>query len=360
MKKILIGICGIGNGHINRQSCIIEQLLKRNYKVMVVTTANKISTLKKRFPNLKISNIFIPWITCDEKGINYLECLEKYQEEKVDLFSSFLNFCIEVENYFDGKPDLVITDYEPNVAQYAYSSNVPLITMEQQSKYLYLKELNIKDFSIKEEQIRLNCFFPKYSKRIISSFFPMNIYDKDIVTVSPIISKIEKRKTDNKFILIYFSPYSDSANYDKIITIVSKIKNINFNVYTSYYSEYIKKYKFNNIVFSEFNDKFKEDLSRCSAIITTGGHQLISEAISLDVPLYVVPLNTYEQHYNALMVKKYKLGVFDKISYNNISNFIDNRGKIRESIKKFKNDYYKDTWQKQFMLVLDEIIDNKK
>jgi UDP:flavonoid glycosyltransferase YjiC (YdhE family) len=26
MKKILIGICGIGNGHVNRQMLIIEEL----------------------------------------------------------------------------------------------------------------------------------------------------------------------------------------------------------------------------------------------------------------------------------------------------------------------------------------------
>lgn len=359
MRKILIGICGIGNGHINRQSCVIEELLKENNKIMVVTTKDKIYTLNKRFPGLKISSVFIPWITCNDKGINYFECLERYQKENINLFSLFLNFCIEVDKYFDGKPDLVITDYEPNVAQYAYSSNIPLITMEQQSKYLYLEELNIEKFSIKEEQIRLNYFFPKYSKKIISSFFPLEIYDKNIISVSPIISKIKKNKTNDNFILIYFSPYSNSNNYDEIIKNVSKIKNIKFKIYTNYYFEYIEKYDYENIVFSEFNDEFKLDLSKCSALITTGGHQLISEAISLDVPLYVVPLNTYEQNYNALMVKKYGLGVFEKVSYNNIYNFILKRDEIRKSIKIFKNKYYKDTWQKQFMNALDEIINNK-
>ena len=42
MKKILIGICGIGNGHINRQICVIKELLNNNYEVLVATEANKI------------------------------------------------------------------------------------------------------------------------------------------------------------------------------------------------------------------------------------------------------------------------------------------------------------------------------
>jgi hypothetical protein len=35
-----------------------------------------------------------------------------------------------------GKPDLVISDYEPISAQYAYASGTPLVTIDQQSKYL--------------------------------------------------------------------------------------------------------------------------------------------------------------------------------------------------------------------------------
>lgn len=356
MKKVLIGICGIGNGHINRQSCIIEELLKNNNEVMVVTTNNKIPILEERFPNIKISTIFIPWISCDNNGINYQDCLEKYAKENINLFELFLKFCIDVEEYFHGKPDVVITDYEPNVAQYAYSSGVPLITMEQQSKYLYLDELKIQDFSIKEEQIRLNYFFPKYSKKIISSFFPIEILNKKIISVPPIISKINKGQTDDNFILIYFSPYSNSNNYDKIIKIVSKIKKIKFKIYTQNFDEYKQKYNLQNVFFSNFNDDFKKDLSVCSALITTGGHQLISEAISLDIPLYVMPLNTYEQNYNALMVSKYKLGIIDNISYDNILKFIEKRDEIQKNIKLYKIKYYKDTWQNQFIKVFNDLV----
>lgn len=359
MKKILIGICGIGNGHINRQSCIIKELLKDNHEIMVVTTEDKIDILRERFPSLKISKINIPWIICNNDGINYIETFEKYKSNNVDLFSSFLNFCIEVENYFEGKPDLIISDYEPNVAQYSYSCNVPFITMEQQSKFLYLDELKIDNFSIKEEQIRLNYFFPVYSEKIISSFFPIDIKEKNVTVIPPIISKIEKQNTDENFVLIYFSPYSDSEKYKRIIDIIKDIKNLTFKVYTRNYENYIKLYKYEHIEFINFNNNFKYDLTKCSALITTGGHQLISEAISLDIPLYVIPLNTYEQNYNALMVEKYKLGMINNIEYDSFIHFFNNRPEFKKNIIKFKEKYYKVSWENKVKEIIDKILNNK-
>ena len=40
MKKILYGICGIGNGHFFRQLPIIETLLKQNNKTAKILTGN--------------------------------------------------------------------------------------------------------------------------------------------------------------------------------------------------------------------------------------------------------------------------------------------------------------------------------
>ena len=41
MKKVLIGICGIGNGHVNRQICVIKKLLNQGMKILVATTKEK-------------------------------------------------------------------------------------------------------------------------------------------------------------------------------------------------------------------------------------------------------------------------------------------------------------------------------
>ena len=66
---------------------------------------------------------------------------------------------MNVKNIFSGVLDLVITDYEPNVAQYSYAVDIPLICMEQQSEFLYLDEVKISNFSILEEKKELFIFF---------------------------------------------------------------------------------------------------------------------------------------------------------------------------------------------------------
>ena len=155
MKKILIGICGIGNGHLNRQICVINELKSKGFEVLAATSIDKVSVIKKKC-NIDVLPIIIPWIVCDKNGVNFKDTLEKYCLSTQDRFKNFLEFSIAVEKYFNGKPDLVITDYEPNVAEYAYASNLKLITMEQQSKFLYLENIEINDFSEKIDNIQLN------------------------------------------------------------------------------------------------------------------------------------------------------------------------------------------------------------
>ena len=343
MKKVLVGICPIGNGHINRQICVIRELLSNNFEILIATDDSKIQMLKNIFPNEKYIAINIPWIVCDDNGFNFADTLNRYNNN--DLFKKFLEFGIDVEKKLNGKPDLVITDYEPNVAQYSYAQSIPLITMEQQSKYMYIDEIEMHNYSIKEEIYRLNYFFPKFNKKIISSFFPLDIKEENVIQVSPIIPKLNRYERHDSFILVYFSPYSNSDKYEKIINILKEFKNISFKVFSNNYDDYVNKY----------NDDFKEDLAKCSALITTGGHQLISEAISLEVPLYVLPLETYEQHYNAYMVEHYGLGTNEKISEESIRKFIENRNNYVNNIKKYKKKYYKEPWQKILVKTIESI-----
>ena len=357
IKKILVGICGIGNGHINRQICVIKELLKNNYEVLVATESCKIQTIKEILKNIKVIELNIPWIVCNEKGFDFKETLDKYND--IDLFRKFLEFGNEIEQELNGKPDLIISDYEPNVAQYSYATCTPLITMEQQSKFLYLDELKLNDYSIKEEIYRLNYFFPKFDKKVVSSFFSINIKDNKIIQVPPIITKIKREKIKNDFIIVYLSPYSDSDKYNRLINILSEIKDINFKVYSKHYEEYINRFNFDNVEFSEFNKNFKKDISKSSALITTGGHQLISEAISIELPLYVMPLNTYEQHYNAYMVNYYNLGSNNEITKDNIIKFINDRELYRNNIKKYKDKYYIEKWENTFIDTVKELLNDK-
>lgn len=354
--KILIGICGIGNGHLNRQTNVINLLKKNKHEIVIATTKNNVDYFKKNFPEFKILEIFIPWIACNEQGVDFKTTLRKYNEEKVDQFSEFLDFSISVEKVFLGIPDLVITDYEPNVAQYSYAVDVPLICMEQQSKFLYLDEIKINNYSILEERKRINYFFPKYDYKIISSFFPINIKDKNVKVVTPIISPLTKIKNKKNHILVYFSPYENSINYIKVLKALNNILNYKIIVYTKENFDVSNK----NIEFKTYSNEFKNDLENSICLISTAGHQLLSEAIYLETPVYLIPLSTYEQNYNARMIEHYSLGQISKdISYEEVSEFLKNVLYYKKKIINFKNKYYKSNWKSELLNIINNYKNNK-
>lgn len=348
--KILIGICGIGNGHLSRQTNVLNLLKQNDNEIVIATTNDNIGYIKTKFPDLKVLEISIPWIACNEKGIDFETSINKYNESNINQYSNFLNFASNVEKAFSRVPDLVITDYEPNVAQYSYAVDIPLICMEQQSKFLYLDEIKISNYSILEEKKRINYFFPKYDYKIISSFFPINIKDKKVKIVTPIISPLEEIANKKNYILVYFSPYENSLNYIKVLDALKNISYYKIIVYT--------KEKFDisseNIEFKNYSTEFKNDLENSFCLISTAGHQLLSEAISIGIPVYLIPLSTYEQNYNAKMIEKYSLGEISKsISEIEINDFLKKVPNYKKKIIRFKNKYYKNNWEAELLNVIN-------
>ena len=170
--------------------------------------------------------------------------------------------------------------------------------------------------------------------------------------VPPIITEFDTAIKNNNKIIVYFSPYSDSDNYWKILNAIKNIKNYTFHVYTS--NEYLEFEKYKHIHFYKFSKKFKTDLESSSFLLSTGGHQLLSEAIALNIPVYVFPLDTYEQQYNALMIKKYNLGYFAKEkSVDEIMKFLSQYEEFYKNIKQFKSKYYTTSWDKEIKNFLE-------
>lgn len=348
--KILIGICGIGNGHLSRQTNEINLLMSNNHEIVIATTENNINYFKNKFPKFKVLEISIPWIACNSKGIGFETSIKKYQEAKIDQFAEFLKFSMNVEDAFSRTPDLVITDYEPNVAQYSYAADIPLICMEQQSKFLYLEEAKIKNFSILEEKKRINYFFPKYSYKVISSFFPITIKENNVKVVTPIISPLNEIKNKKNHILVYFSPYENSDKYEKIVNSLKDITDYNVIIYIKENFDNDS----NNITFKTYSNEFKSDLENAFCLISTAGHQLLSESISIEVPAYLIPLSTYEQNYNAKMIEKYDLGkISDSICVEEIRQFIKKVPYYKKKNKKFKNKYYKNDWEMSLLEIIN-------
>jgi len=361
MKKILLGVCSIGQGHFNRQKLIIAYFLKKGMKIIIVTSGNEIF-FKSKFPMVEIVKCSVPWIITNNNGIDFENSLLCHKKNKIDFFEEFLRMSIQIEKKFGGVPDLVISDYEPNVAKYAYSRNIPLVNLEQQSKFLLYDNNIVKNnIAIKEETSRLNYFFPKSDLKIISSFFPIEFkLTENIYRIPPIINLENKYKvSDNNYVTVYFSTYGGENSrriFEKILKMISTIDNYEFKIYSELKFD---NYKKDNIIFYNFSDQFIQHLRNSLFVISTAGHQLISECILYEKPMLLTAFNTFEQNFNLSMVNKYKLGsTINNFEKSDIVNFVEKKENYSNNIREFKQKYWKKSWDYYFNHIISNIIEN--
>ena len=355
-KRILLGANDVGNGHISRQKCIIHELQKCNVELVLAVTEKSIVQYEAAFPEIKKIRINIPWIQCENDGIDFKETLNRYRNTKMDQFESFLEFAVEARQCFDGcPPDIVMTDFEANVTWFAYAMDLPLICLDQQSKLLYIGEEEIDGITIARDRALLRFYFPKADHRFISSFYPIDIEKKEEITVlPPVIRNLKKEKMDRSKIVVYFSPFTNDVKLlEQVLDMLTERTDYHFVVYSKLDFKNYEQYP--HLTFKRIGETFENDISDCCCILSSAGHQLISEAISLDIPLYVFTFPTYDQKYCAKMVERYKLGKtmrrFDQIEFDD---FLQNLELYRRSISAFRKKYWTSSWDDVMLDVLNE------
>lgn len=360
--NVLIGVCGLGNGHTYRQIVLVDYLISTGYRVILLVNGQSEEVFKLRSDVVCI-NVDIPFIVCKKNGMEFGETLQ-YLLNKNFLYEYFETFKRIDDIIGNDKIQLVITDYEPISAQYSYIKNIKLITLEQQSKYLGYKTSNLGMFGPEEEASRLRYFFPKAELRLSASFFPLSNDIKsnyDVRLVGPIINHdvLKIKPSESNEALIYLSPFSKNndatlAWLKKVIIINSKI---NFNVFTSIdHQRYFSDVKASIYKFDREN--FIDKLSKCSFVISNAGHQLISEAIFLEKPVFVVSFNTYEQIYNAHMLENYGLG--RRVDFSDFQFDCNEINLFREGIIKYKKTVDYNNRINDFIAIIEDFINSNK
>jgi uncharacterized protein (TIGR00661 family) len=291
--KILYGICGIGNGHLYRQLPLIEHLLKNYHNIMFFAYGNSLEYLQEKYKDnaqVSIVEVWVPYYVGNDKGLDFKATQE------INIPNNFDKNLIAFQKAQEwlGSPDLVITDYEPNAAQYGYAHNALVVTLDQQSKYLcesFPTELG--GTSYRDEVQRLRMFFP-VAKRVACSFFkaPEN---KD-VTLIPSIIREEIRNIKNTSELDYLVYISAQKGYPQTMNEMMKVLAQNKEHFHVFLPTYLMSEIFevpNNVtVYKQGHKEFEQRLKTCKGIIATSGHGLLSEAMHLGIPVYAMPMKS--------------------------------------------------------------------
>lgn len=323
-QKIVWGVCGIGHGHTFRQMPLIDHF-SGNAEIVILCYGESLNLYRERYKNHKnihMVEVAVPFYVGRDNGLDFDATAIHPANQNIDFHKINVNALRQTRAIL-GQADLVISDYEPISAQYAYSQNVPLVTLDQQSKYLMGDfEQPLNEHYYQDEIERLRLFFPKAKQRLACSFFnvsPKQTLEEEVTICSPIfndsvlqaahIRKNHDFKDAQKSLIFYISaqqPFGQSLS--SITDICRQFPNIYFHFFGKGYSQATDDDQ--HIKFYQHGDsRFHDILARCDGVISTAGHTLLSEAMYLGIPVLALPLPLYEQQMNAHIINHNKFGL---------------------------------------------------
>ncbi|MBI1363161.1 MAG: hypothetical protein GC134_04180 [Proteobacteria bacterium] len=314
MKRLLYGICGIGLGHMYRQLPILEAL-RPSHKIAIFAYGESLTYCRAHFAgddNIQVIPVAVPYLVGNDDGLDFTASAA-HLANRQDFFTINAQAFATAEAFI-GTPDMVITDYEPTSAQYAYAHDAPLYTIDQQSKYLvgdFPGRLN--GFSNADEIARLRMFFPVAAKRIVFSFFDVPVreeYRESTLVLPPLLRPSLAQATwapdADKYVIYLSAQDGFCQSVADVIAVCQQFGDKTFHLY----AKGVQAGQQGNVMLHPHNDgTFDAHLLTCEGLICTAGHSLLSEAVSLGIPIYAMPLDLYEQQMNAHMVQKNGWGV---------------------------------------------------
>jgi len=113
-------------------------------------------------------------------------------------------------------------------------------------------------------------------------------------------------------VLVYISSQQDFVQeLSQVVEACAGLTEANFHIFLprGVDGESLAQGRTNVKTYKQGDPRFLEVLSGASGIVTTAGHTLLSEAVHLGIPLYVVPLPVYEQAMNAHIIDKHGFGL---------------------------------------------------
>ncbi|MCA1806393.1 MAG: hypothetical protein LC687_00760 [Actinobacteria bacterium] len=280
--KILYGVQGTGNGHINRSRELIS-LLRKRHAVHVLLSGRDADKFFD-IDDLKPYSMYKGLTFKTKNGeVDYVETAKHLKLSK---------FYKDIEEYKEDH-DLVITDFEPITARIAKKKQIPSIGIAHQYCARY-------DLPSTKDMV---------SESIVKMFAPADIelgthwwhFDGNIVP--PILpnSIAEGAEAGDK--VIVYLPWEDK---DKIIKCLNKLDE-EFIVF----HPVKQRHQYGNVVVHPLSRQdFLKELKRSKGVIGNAGFQLASEAIALGKKLFVIPVRKQpEQLSNAEILRELNLGM---------------------------------------------------
>lgn len=226
------------------------------------------------------------------------------------------------------QPDLIISDSEPWLHQAARRMEIPRIGFDHVGIIAYCKpRIDSSDwFNAQRDAIGYRALMGVPERILLSSFYPAIPRRADIAIIPPLMREevTQVEPGNDQFLLVYFN--KGEHQFLPAVEAILRAIDMPLKVYGTQRA-LDKPVRDGNLTFCpRSNLGFLQDLSRCHAVISTAGNQLIGESIFFGKPILAMPEDAFEQRLNATMVEHMGIGMrnsWDTIGKEDLDEFLN-------------------------------------
>jgi len=304
MARIIYAVAGEGFGHSSRSHLIGQRFLDAGHDVMFVGSQKSLLYLKQYFGD-RVREIFGLSFAFEGERIDKSETLKRNLLKLPE--ANRQNDELFKKHFEPFRPDLVISDFEPFSAWWAWRKKVPFISIDHEHMLTLCRlEHPTKNwFSRLTASVVTECHYFGAASYIVINFFKAPLRIDSAVLAPPIVRPVisELAPTTGQHILLYSTTGTGQGQLKEIL---GKFPEQIFVVYG--FDEDVED---GNCIFKKRSTEgFLADLAASRGVIASAGFSLLSECMYLRKRMLLLPLaGQYEQIINALYIEKLGLGI---------------------------------------------------
>ncbi len=351
--RILYGVVGEGMGHATRSAVVLSHLLARGHELRVVVSGRAHGFLTERCRHEdsltldEIHGLTLRYFgnRLDRAGSLFwnLRKMPKAVRKNIKVYRKV------AEDKF--RPELVISDFESFAALYGLNHRLPVVSIDNMqilNRCRHEKGLKKRlSFDFRLARLAVKTKVPKAYHYLVSTFFYPPVRRKFTTLVPPILRDeiVGAKREPGEHVVVY----QRAVNQDALVKILKTLP-YTFEVYGADKNE-----TDSNVTLHAFSGTdFLEDLKTARAVVAGGGFSLMSEAVSLRIPMLAVPIeNQYEQELNARYLEKLGYGRWSrKLTSDAIDGFLKDTDACAEALRRYERED-----NAKLFACLDEIVE---
>jgi uncharacterized protein (TIGR00661 family) len=319
MARIIYGVAGEGFGHSSRSHLTGQRLIDAGHDVMFVGSQKSLLYLKQYF-GPRVKEIFGLSFAFTGSRIDKSETLKRNllrlpeaNKQNDELFK---------QHFEPFEPELVISDFEPFSAWWAWRKNVPFISIDHEHVLTLCKlDHPAKNwFSRLTASVVTECHYVGAVAYVVVNFFEAPLRIDSAVLAPPIVRTAvsELEPTQGEHILLYSTT---GTNQNDLRDTLHRFARHEFCIYG-----FDVDAKYGNCIFKKRSTEgFLADLAAARGVIASAGFSLISECMALKKKMLLLPLaGQYEQIINAHYIPRLGLGISaDELDDAVLAEFLD-------------------------------------